>query len=198
MNKFLLSLNIVLLLAVGFLFYLYFDYIHSDQHRIKQAEAAVSNSFKIAYFDSDSLQNQYTLYKEAREYLRNKEAQVQQELNAKKNEYITKVKEYNQKGPTMSQADQSAFQQVLLKMQNDFEEKKQELGQDMQSEQMRKLLEVKTRIQQFLRNYCKDKGYAYVFASDENDYLYYKDTVRNITPDIVRLLNEDYKNTKNK
>ena len=63
---------------------------------------------------------------------------------------------------------------------------------------MRKLLEVKTRIQQFLRNYCKDKGYAYVFASDENDYLYYKDTVRNITPDIVRLLNEDYKNTKNK
>ena len=198
MNKFLLSLNIVLLLAVGFLFYLYFDYTHSDLHRIQQANAAVSNSFKIAYFDSDSLQNQYTLYKEAREYLRNKEAQVQQELNAKKNEYIAKVKEYNQKGPTMSQADQSAFQQVLLKMQNDFEEKKQELGQDMQGEQMRKLLEVKTRIQQFLRNYCKDKGYAYVFASDENDYLYYKDTVRNITPDIVRLLNEDYKNTKNK
>ena len=42
------------------------------------------------------------------------------------------------------------------------------------------------KIQDFLKNYCADKGYAYVFASNDQDYLYYKDSIRNITPDIDR------------
>ena len=196
MNKILLTLNIVLLIAVGTLYYLYYQYTNSDAHKITEANKAVANSYKVAYFELDSLQNQYEFYKEVREYLNNKDAQITKKLNELRNNYMNKVKEYQQKGPTMSQTEQGEFQQVLMNMQNNYSQQEHDLGQDMQAEQMRKLQEVKKKIQDFLKAYCRNQGYAYVFASDDYDNLYYKDTVRDITPEVVRLLNEDYKKSK--
>ncbi len=196
MKKFLIILNILLVLAVGVLYYLFFNYTNSDLHKIKEANAAVANSFKIAYFDLDSLQEQYADYKDALKYLRGKDSAMSDQLNHMRDAYFRKVKEYNDKGPSMSQTEQTAYQQDLEKMNNDYQQKKEEFDQQMQAEGMRVLQEVKTKIQSFLKGYCKEKGYAYVFASSNEDYLYYKDTVRNITSDIVRLLNEQHNNAK--
>ena len=53
------------------------------------------------------------------------------------------------------------------------------------------------KIQDFLKNYCSaDKGYAYVFASNDQDYLYYKDSIRNITPDVLTGLNASYQKVR--
>ncbi len=116
MQKILWGLIIVLFIAMGVLYYLYFNYTSSDEHKIKQANAAVSNSFKIAYFDLDSLQNNYEYYKRVRDYLKNKDAQMTQKLNQLRNSYVNKLKEYNQKGPSMSQKEQSEYQQQLMKL----------------------------------------------------------------------------------
>lgn len=192
MKKVLLISNMVLLVAVIVLYYLYFRYTSTDSHRIMQANTAVANSFKIAYFDLDSLESQYQDYKEARDYLRGKDSEMTEQLNILQNNYISKVKEYQQKGPTMSQTEQSDFQDQLAKMRDDYQQTQQQMGQEMNAESMRKLQEVKNKIQSFLKDYCKDKGYAYVFASSSDDYLYYKDTLRNITKDIVGLLNQQH------
>lgn len=197
MNRVLLILNIVLLIAVAVLFYLFYDYTTSDKHKINQANTAVANSFKVAYFELDTLQNQYEYYKEVRDYLNGKDAQITKQLNALRTNYMNKVKEYQQKGPSMTQTEQSEYQQELMNMQNNYQQQEHDLGQDMQAETMRKLQDVKSKIQNFLKGYCREKGYAYVFASDENDYLYYKDTIRDITPEVVRLLNDQYKKSKN-
>ncbi len=197
MNKFLLGLNIVLLVAVGILYYYFFQYRNQDEHRIKDANAAVANNFKIAYFELDSLQENYTYFKEVREELNKQEAQKTKQLNTIRDNYLNKLKEYNQKGATMSQTDQSTFEQQLRTLQNTYEQRQQELGQEMNTLYMQKMQNVKLRIQDFLKTYCKDKGYAYVFAASSEDYLYYKDTLRNITMDIVGRLNADYKPAKN-
>jgi outer membrane protein len=198
MQRVLIVLNILLLLAVGVLFYLYVDYTRNDKHTILQSEKAANTSFKIAYFELDSLENQYEYCKEVRSYIRNKDAQMTKQLNQLRNTYVAKLKEYNQKGPTMSQTEQSEYQQVLMKMQNDYQLREQEMGQEFQNLNMQKLQEIKTNVEDFLKDFCREKGYAYVFATSNEDYLYYKDTLRNITPEIVRLLNEQYKSTKKK
>ena len=110
--------------------------------------------------------------------------------------YLNKAKEYQQKGPSMTQNQQSEYQQALGKLQNDYSETEQSLGQEMQAESAEKLQAVKMAIQDFLKTYCAAKGFAFVFASNESDYLYYKDTVRDITPDVVKGLNEAYQKTK--
>src|SRR5690242_14715040 len=98
MNKILLTLNIILLIAVGALYYLYYQYTNSDEHKITEANKAVANSYKVAYFELDSLQNQYEFYKEIRDYLNSKDAQITKKLNELRNNYMNKVKEYQQKG----------------------------------------------------------------------------------------------------
>ena len=190
MKKFLLISNLVLFIAVCSLFYLYFDYANADLHKIKQANAAVANSFKIAYFDLDTLQNKYDDYRKVRDFLKGKDSEMTAELKSMRADYMDKVKEYQQKSSAMSAAEQSNYQQVLSKMQDDYQQRQEDMSQEMNNMSMQKLQEVKSKIQEFLKNYCRDKGYAYVFASSNDDYLYYKDTLRNITDDIVKVLNE--------
>ncbi len=196
MNKFLLALNVVLIIALGVLYYLFFAYQHQDKHRIQQANAASANRFKIAYFELDSLQENYTYFKEMRDYLNKQEAQMTKRLNSLRDRYTEKLKEYNQKGPTMNQTEQGAFEKDLIALKNEYDQSQQQMNQDMNNLYMQRMQDVKARIQQVLKNYCRDSGYTYVFASSNEDYLYYKDTLRDITPGIVKLLNDEY--TKNK
>jgi outer membrane protein len=198
MKKVLLALNIILLIAVAVLFYLYYQYTASDKHKIAEANAAANNNFKIAYFDLDSLENNYVYSKEVRDFLKQKDQQATNKLNNLRNTYIAKAKEFNQKGPTLSQTEQSQYQQELQNMDNDFQQQQQNLSQEMNAISLEKMQAVKAKIQDFLKTYCKEKGYTYVFASNDNDYLYYKDTIRNITDDIVKQLNDLYSKEKKK
>lgn len=192
MNKLLLGLNALLVIAVGTLYYLYYDYKRNDSHDIKHAQAAAANTFKIAYFDLDSLQTRYEYYKEVKDYLTKKDAEYGQQLNSIRNRYLNKLKEYQDKGPTLSQSQQSDYEQQLMKLQNDYQTTEGEVNSKMQSEMLEKLQGVKIKIQDFLKVYCSNKGYAYVFASSKDDDIYYKDTIRNITDSIISGLNAQY------
>lgn len=198
MQKVSLVLNVVLLIAVGYLYYEHYAYINQDEHKLAQNNAAVADSFKIAYFELDSLQNNYVYYREVKDFLTRKDQENQAQLNKIKSNYMNKAKEFNDKGAQLSQNEAEEYQRMLMKLQNDYNEAEQSLNNEMQSVMAEKLSDVKMKIQEFLKTYCAKKGFAYVFASNDQDYLYYKDTIRNITPDIVGGLNETYKKNKEK
>src|SRR6266487_96051 len=199
MNKILLILNILLIAAVAYLYYDHYSYMKSDTHKHVQDKAAVLNSFKIAYFELDSVQNNYAYYKEVRDYLTKKDKANTEKLNKIKSDYLNKYKEYQQKGGQLSEKEQNDYQQTLMRLQNDFQETEQNINNEMNAEATEKLQTVKKKIEDFLKGYCSTKGLAYVFAaSDRDNFLYYKDTIRNITPDIIKGLNDDYKKTRSK
>ncbi|MBS1730740.1 MAG: OmpH family outer membrane protein [Bacteroidetes bacterium] len=198
MKKFLIASNIVLIAAVAFLFYRSYQSVQPNSPEVSSHNTGDSIHGKIAYFDLDSLQNQYQYFIEVRDYLKGKDDANTKELNRLRNNYMSKLKEYNQKGPSLSQAEQGQYQQDLLQMQNDYQAKEQSVSQEMQAEAMEKMQGVKQKIQDFLKSYSQNKGYAYIFASNDNDYLYYKDTINNITKDIVVKLNDEYKSSKKK
>ena len=54
---------------------------------------------------------------------------------------------------------------------------------------------MKKKIEDFLTEYNKDKNYSYI-VSYEQGLFYYKDTAYNITDDVIKGLNEQYKNKK--
>lgn len=198
MKNFLIALNIVLVVAVATLFYLFFSN-KKTAHQVtynQVADSASPSSFKIAYFESDSLEKQYEYYKQIRGAIRQKEEDNVRILTNLKNKYMARVKEFQQRGNSMSQNEQTSAQQELGQMEQEYGATQQQQGQDMQAESMRRLQEVKMKIQDFLKDYAKEKGYIFVFGSNEYDYLYYKDSTRDITADVVRLLNERYKTEK--
>lgn len=193
-----IALNIVLVVAVAVLFYLV---LSNKQPKVPAYKSQVSDSaspasFKIAYFESDSLEKQYEYYKEARTKIRSKEEENGRVMNGMKSRYTTRLKELQQRANQMNQNEQQAAQQELGQMEQEFEATGQRLQQDLQAESMRHLQEVKNKIQAFLKDYAREKGYIFVFGSNEYDYLYYKDSTRDITTDVVKLLNDQYKAEK--
>ncbi len=205
----LLGFNVVLLIAVIILFTLVFQLKSSLSGGAPSSGSSLStpnhdhnkdgesNKIKIAYFEMDSLSNNYTYYKNIRKQLSSRENQVQAQLTTLKNNIINKAQYYNEKGPNMNQNEQVAAQQEMQKMQQNYAMKEQELTQQFHDETNKKLLDVRTRIQNFLKDFAKQKGYAYVVATAEDDNIfYYKDSVRNITPELVNGLNSLDKEVK--
>jgi len=73
--------------------------------------------------------------------------------------------------------------------------KEQALSQSLQDESFKKLQEVKKEIEEYLKQYNKDKGYTYIL-SNSSDLIYYKDTAYNITSDLVKGLNDQHNKKK--
>ncbi len=198
MNKALLILNIVLLLALAYLYYAFFNSSKTVQPAAAPQQTSKA-SFRIAYFDLDTLEKYYTYAKETRDYLNSKNDAMEAKLNKIRSDYTAKVNDYNKRGATLSQTEQSQMQEDLTRLDSYYSQQQQSLGQDFQGEYMQKMLALKNKIQTFLKTYSVEKGYEYIFATSSDDnVIYYKDSVRNITTEVVDKLNEEYKNANAK
>ena len=199
MNKVLLTLNIVLIIGLAYLYYAFFTDKKTDVVPKKMVQTHADTSFKIAYFDLDSLEKYYVFAKETQDYLKNKSSLMDGKLNKIKQDFTSKLNDYQKRGATLSQTEQSQMQEDLSRMDNFYTQQQQSLGQDLQNEIMQKMLVLRNKIEVFLKDYCSQRGYVYVFAtSNEDNIIYYKDSVRNITADIVAKLNEEYNTSKKK
>ena len=193
MKNITLGLNIVLAVAVAVLFYLHFS---SKKSVTAPANAAaVSGGFRIAYFEMDSIQSQFEYFKEVRSTLNSKDQELGRELASMENNFRNKYQDLQKVGSTLSQAEVANRQQELVEMDKNLKSRKQMMDQEMQDESLKKLQDVKKKIEDYLKDYNKDKGYSYIFAGSP-DLIYYKDTVYNITGDMLKGLNELYKKKK--
>ena len=195
MKNFTLGLNIVLAVAVAVLFYLHFSSPSASVSVAGGTKAVPSGSFKIAYFETDSVQSQFGYFKEIVG-----ELQVKDQANAKilgdmKSTFATRYQELQKVAASLSQSELAGKQQELMQMEKAFQGKEKMMTDEMQDEQFRKMQDVKKKIEDYLKEYNKDKGYAFIFSSSA-DLMYLKDSSYNITPDVVKGLNALYKKKK--
>lgn len=195
MKNFTLGLNIVLGIAVAVLFYLHFGSPTTSNISTVGTKSVPTGNFKIAYFETDSIQNQFEYFKEISSELQAKDHANAKILGDMKNTFGTKYQELQKVGASLSQAELASKQQELMQMEKAFQGKEKMMGDEMQDEQFRKMQDVKKKIEEYLKVYNKDKGYAFVFSSS-TDLMYFKDSSYNITQDVVKGLNALYKKKK--
>ncbi len=198
MKNALLIVNVVLVIAVATLFFLYFS------KKTPQLSAAVTSGsvenaqgFKIAYFEMDSIENNYDYFKDVRSQFRGKEQQLNNELQGIKNKYEKLYEEYTQIHTTLSPEEKMKREQNLVMLQESYKSKQELQGSELQNEGFKYRQEIYKKIQDYLKDYNKDKGFAFIFASNP-DLFYYKDSVYNITADLIEGLNDTYKPKKSK
>jgi outer membrane protein len=197
MKNILLVFNCVLLVLVGYLYYLHF------QHDKKPVEAvhssAVANSTeksKVAYIDLDSLQNNYSYYKKIKADFERKQSAANDEITAMQKKYQSRAMQLQQKAATMNQKEQEEAMQEMNKMQQDLQNRKQSIDNELYNYNSKMKDDILTRIQNFLKDYNKDGKYSYIF-SYEPGFMFYKDSTLNITPDVIAGLNKlDSENKK--
>src|SRR5688572_5863304 len=196
MNKISTVLSVLSLVLVGVLFYLHFS--HKEQlNKVSDAANKNSNSsFRIAYFDIDSLQEHYAHYKDALEEMKKSEQGVAAELQSLRTRYQGYISELQKKGENMTQAEGEKAQRDLQTMDKNFRTREAQLQNELQNKQVDLMKTLNQEIEAYLATYNKEKGYAYIFSYQPGAMLYYKDSLYDITQDVVRGLNEQYKSRK--
>jgi len=191
MKKVLLIINIILLVLVGYLYYLQFS-SHKTNAATEVKPYANSESgrdSRVAYIDLDSLQNNYSYYKKIKADFERKQAAANDEIAAMQKKYQTRAMQLQQKAPTMTQKEQEAAMQEINKMQQDMQSRKQNIDNDLYNYNSKMKEDILNRIQSFLKEYNKDGKYSYIF-SYEPGFMFYKDSTLNITPDVIVGLNK--------
>ncbi len=195
MNRnFLLAFNVILLILVGVLFYLHFS--SSDKKTaspVTVADTAPAGPFRIAYFDMDSIERNYEYLKNIKNELKTKENELTGQLNTLKNRYMTKVNKFQQEAQTMTQERQGAMQQDLMQEQKVIQNKEQAMSGELQDESFKKMQDVNKTIEDFLKDFNKNKEYAYILGY-QSGTIYYKDPRYDVTSAVIKGLNERYKN----
>jgi outer membrane protein len=192
MKNILLVTNIILLILVGYLYYLQFG---SDKAKaVKQviSSAATGNlhtDSRVAYIDLDSLQNNYSYYKKVKEDFERKQTSANNEIAALQKKYQNRAMQLQQKAATMNQKEQEAAMEEINKMQQDMQARKQSIDNELYNYNSKMKEDILNRIQNFLKEYNKDGKYSYIF-SYEPGFMFYKDSTLNITPDVIVGLNK--------
>lgn len=195
MNKFLVSSNVVLIAAVIVLFALYFKKPGAARSVVPAAQENVSgqnDGFKVGYFELDSLDNNYKYELDVKEQLMAADKKLESQINDLQNEVRDRYAEIQKKGPGMSQAEQIQYSNELDQLSKTNQAKAQRLQQSMAIERDSKIRQVKQTVQNYLKTFAKENGYNYIIGTNEDDFLYYKDSTQDITKDLVQKLNQLY------
>jgi outer membrane protein len=183
------------LLLTGILFFLFFNRADQGKKNLVASEKTSSSSsaFKIAYFEMDSLEVHYNYFKDAEAQAKVKENSMNMELSSLQNKYQKKIADWQQKGSTMTQAEGQQAQQEYAEMQQTFQARKEALQEELAKKNGQVMTDIKLKIETFLKEYNKQKNYSFIMAYEPNSFIYYKDSVYNITNDIIEGLNATYK-----
>ncbi|HEX3079453.1 MAG TPA: OmpH family outer membrane protein [Puia sp.] len=190
--------GLLALLLTGVLFYVVY-------HKPQPAPAVISNdhsnqpannNLRMAYFNLDSLEAHYQYFKDVLDQVKGKENEMNAELSSMEKSYQKKIAEWQKKAPTMSQTEGQEAQQEYAQMQQNYQIRKQTLQESLMKHNEDLKTDIRRKIEEYLKDYNKSKGYNYIISYDANSFIYLKDTANNITDDLVNGLNAAYKKKK--
>ena len=192
MKNGLLIWNAVLTLAAGYLLVTHFTATKTSETGTRRSlkDTTSHSSFRIAYFEMDSVENNFELVRKARIEIDEREKQFNNDVASLEWEKAQKLESYRRKTMTTDEIEKARMD--MARQEDYVKEKKQELFQDLQSFINTKQLTLQNLIKEFLKEYNSDNKYAYIFAYDRGLY-YYSDTAYNITGDVIAGLNEKYR-----
>jgi outer membrane protein len=185
----------VLALAVAVLFYLHFSSGSGHLQLAGSSKAVPNGNFRIAYFEIDSIQEHFDYYREIKEQLDSKSQANNKTLGDLKSTFSGRYQELQKVAPNLSQAELASKQQELMQMEQAFRGKEKMMSDEMQDEAFKKMQDVKKKIEDYLKDYNKDKGYAFIFSYSP-DLMYLKDSAYDVTADLIKGLNTLYQKKK--
>lgn len=189
----------VLAILVAVLFYLQFsDRSSSPAAAVKAADGS-AKQLKVAYVDLDSIQAKYEFYKtKTAEFDKRKET-ADRQLNGSFQKIEGERAAFAQRGNSITQAEYEAFQRDYTRKMQNLEEQKRVMENQIQEDGIKIMEDFRKRINDFLVEYNKTKGYSYIFSDGSGiNVLFYKDSTYNITNEVVDGLNAAYRKAGSK
>ncbi|MGE8241371.1 MAG: OmpH family outer membrane protein [Sphingobacterium sp.] len=159
-------------------------------------ESQGSSKDKIVYLNSDSLSEKYQYFKDIKSKLENKVKKAQADLQAKSAAFQREVADYQKNAATMSAADRQATEQKLARKQDELARLDQTASSSLAKDESEEFNNVYNKITEFLKKHASDNGYKLVLTySKSNPTVLYADPSLEITNEVIKQLNDEYKSS---
>jgi len=195
MNKGLLALNIVLLIGVGILFFLFFNKKDNTSSvtptRTDPDPVAQEQQTPVAYFDMDSIEANFVLWKQVQAEVVKRETGINDTINQMRNGFQTYYQKLQAQSANLSPRQKDSLGNELAQMDAVIKNRTAELNQKYQTYFMTRQQEIVTKIKNYCKEFNKDKKYSYIIAR-EPGLFYYTDTAYNVTSELLKGLNAFY------
>ncbi|MFZ6010739.1 MAG: OmpH family outer membrane protein [Bacteroidota bacterium] len=190
-----LILNIVLLVAVGVLFYLQFSGNKKQSGANENGGVAVGD-LKIAYINSDSVLKYYEYLKVNKVQLEEKTKKMNAEYRSRAMGLQGEIAAYQRTVNNMTFGQAKATEEDLAKKQQNLQLYEQSLSQQLMQEEAKLNKELYDRVTAYLKKYGQEKGLHVVLKYDPTSDVLYGGEALDITKDVIQGLNDSYTQEK--
>ncbi|SMO64423.1 OmpH family outer membrane protein [Solitalea koreensis] len=151
----------------------------------------------IVYVNSDSLQKHYNYFTDVKKKLDDKNIVRQQQFESKGRAFQQDVARYQQNAGSLTAEQRQQTEQMLGKRQQEIGVLQQNLREQAAKEEQQEIEMLYNKITEYLKKYSKDHGYKMVISySKGNSSILYADESLDVTADVLKGLNEEYKGGK--
>ena len=155
------------------------------------------SSKDIVYLNSDSLSEKYQYFKDIKAKLESKVKKAQADLQSKSTAFQREVADYQKNAATMSADDRQATEQKLARKQDELARLDQTASSSLAKDESDEFNNVYNKITEFLKKHASENGYKLVLTySKSNPTVLYADPSLEITNEVIKQLNEEYKPKK--
>lgn len=186
-----LILNGVLLVAVGVLYFLFYSNKKSNTSSV----SAPSN-LKIAYIKSDTVLKYYEYVKEQSSIYEAKGKKLNQDMQNRAQSLQNDITAYQRNVGNMTIGQAKAVEEDLAKKQQNFRMYQQSVEQEVMNDQAKLQQELYGKITTFLKKYAESSDLQVVLKYDQSSDVLYGTGGIDISQDVVKGLNEEFKNEK--
>ncbi len=184
-----IALNVILIIAVAFLYYKVFNAPGSN---VPAAVASGSEmpSNAIVFINSDSLLEDYNFFNELKDGLEKKQDSIDNLLQQRAKLLEQEVMNYQNKGAGMSPEDRAKEEERLMGKQQNLMDLKQSLVGSLQDEESAMNDSIHNNLSRYLKEYNKDKNYLYILGYQRGSGILLANDSLDITNEILEGLNK--------
>lgn len=195
-------INGILAVAVIVLFILHFSGGKRNQlnnNSLSGGDSIRQSLLPVAYIRTDSLLNNYMLFKDLNEASMNELENHRLDINQRKQRFEKEVRDFQQKVQLNAFITQERMNQEgarLEKTRNDLERYAAQIEQSLSEKQMHMQQQLQDSVLSGLKLFNVPQKYQIIFSNIGTDNFYYIDDAYDITKEVVDFLNARYTPTK--
>ena len=191
-----LILNVILLVAVGVLFYLHFSTHRSTRLTPNNPGSHEFGNSAVAYIVEDTLLNHLDLFTDLTAQLNKKRQTMENAYASRAQALQTEIDNYKQTSGNMTINQARATEDELMRKQQNLSQYQEALNQDLMNEQAKINDQLYDHVATYLKENASSMGYQVVLNLKRGAGMLYGSDTLDITYKVLEGLNAKYKKEK--
>lgn len=191
--------NIILGIAVVVLYILHFSTSSTTPVFTSTSDSThvIDESATTVYVNGDSLLENYDYFKKAKKDFEAKTARTENEIAAKRSILEKDFANYQQQGASMTTEQRAKIEEALMRKEQELRSYSENAANKLQEEQVKFNEKLFDKVSDYLKEHTKGKKYKIVMNYTKGTGILYANDSLDITSEVLKGLNEQYREDNN-